>query len=348
MQYNNGNGNFYNNNQGGQFGYGYVNQPNPNQGQGQGVFQSSLTVEESKQVQGNKQTYFYNIPQTKVEMDRCVCNHKYPGTNKLSVVYNNDGTVTCQVCGATWHVVDPLTTPKEDIDRAIGNFKDIWESMKLYWGPVSKDVAKGIYPFTDVINKMPHMWDTTVRYVQSISNEQNQPYYQNGNMNAQAMLSGIYNGMPWGGAGFAPQYPQQPMAWGGQPQGYQAPQAPQGYVDPNQGYQQTSWGQQPQAPQGYQAPQAPNGFGQQPQAPAAPQGYQQPQAPQGPQGPVVPNPNYAPGTVPPINPIGTPVAPQPTSGGNNNGTTQKVTVTTPDDHSSGSTQQPNLNSTFKG
>ena len=236
---------------------------------------------------------FFQPPKDATEIARYKCNHRdHNGQSTLSA--NADGSCTCGICHETFHYIEPSAENRKElsdsVSHVVSQFKDIWNTMKANWGPISPELADKLYVFGTVIDQLPKMWDKSAEYILNYYGSMNVAqggYGYANDYNTLNRLSAITTGAPMYGYGF-PQ--QQPQPWG-QP----APQMNGGFW--NGGYQQP----QPQQP-------VPGMQMQQPQAAgwAAPQNYQAPVAPAPQQAPVA-NPAEA-----MANPIGqqAPVAPQ--------------------------------------
>ncbi len=232
---------------------------------------------------------FFQPPKDATEIARYKCNHRdHNGQSTLSA--NADGSCTCGICHETFNYIEPSAENRKELSanvaHVVSQFKDIWNTMKANWGPISPELADKLYVFGTVIDQLPKMWDKSAEYILNYYGTMNVAqggYGYANDYNTLNRLSAITTGAPMFGYG----YPQ-PQQW--------APQAPQmngGFW--NGGYQQPM--QQPVPGIQMQQPQA-AGW-------AAPQNYQAPVAPQPQAAPVNPTEGMA-------NPIGqqAPVAPQ--------------------------------------
>lgn len=235
---------------------------------------------------------FFQPPKDSTEIARYKCNHRdHNGQSTLSA--NADGSCTCGICHETFNYIEPSAENRKELSanvaHVVSQFKDIWNTMKANWGPISPELADKLYVFGTVIDQLPKMWDKSAEYILNYYGTMNVAqggYGYANDYNTLNRLSAITTGVPMYGYG----YPQ-PQQWA--PQAPVAPQMNGAFW--NGGYQQP---QQPVPGMQMQQPQA-AGW-------AAPQNYQAPVAPQQPQAPVA-NPAEA-----MANPIGqqAPVAPQ--------------------------------------
>lgn len=207
---------------------------------------------------------------TKDEYLRAICTHKDKNGN-FTLKDNHDGTFTCSICKTTFRLIDPIDSNPEQIESICENFKDLFESIKTMYGPISVETAQTLYSIAGFIPKIPKMYEIASRYYNKLDpGKYAKQYYNNGTSN---QLWSLLNGGFGGGFG---QFPQQPNPWTQQQaqqgyynQGMQAPQAPAYTPQPNYGTQPNMG---PQAPQGYY-PGNPNpAYG--PQSTPNPMGYQ--------------------------------------------------------------------------
>ena len=213
---------------------------------------------------------FFQPPKDATEIARYKCNHRdHNGQSTLSA--NADGSCTCGICGETFNYIEPSAENRKELSanvaHVVSQFKDIWNTMKANWGPISPELADKLYVFGTVIDQLPKMWDKSAEYILNYYGTMNVAqggYGYANDYNTLNRLSAITTGAPMFGYG----YPQQQWA----PQ-QMAPQMNGAFW--NGGYPQQQpvvpgmQMQQPQTggwatPQNYQAPIAP-------QAPVAPQ-----------------------------------------------------------------------------
>jgi len=208
---------------------------------------------------------------TDEDLWRAICTHKEKDTGKSTLVANSDGTFTCSICGATFHIVE---LKKEDVAAKVSDLTDILQTIKTIYLDGSEDLIKQfmqILPLLDKVNLLAERAVSNFSMYDSPTNPtvQNMPNYNGFNALNNIMMNPFAAQQPMYGypqqMGYG--YPQQPMY---QQQPMQ--QAPMGY-----GYQQPMY-QQPvdngMNPMAYGAPQAPAV----PVPAPAPQAAQQPQA----------------------------------------------------------------------
>lgn len=209
-----------------------------------------LTPEQMKSLQNNAAQFTMAVPPE--ELLRAQCTHKKDG--KIALLDNGDGTVTCQVCGARFQLLD--LEPQQVADIA-NMYVNTLQSIKTYYLDMPEQFVE-FFKNIPFVEKTPKLYEIATSNFRQYENAN--PLQQSNQMYGFQMLGAISN--PAYGAGFmggAPQgygYPQgQPQGYGypqGQPQGYGYPQGqPQGYGQAPQGYNPGFGG----------VPQGSNGFG---------------------------------------------------------------------------------------
>lgn len=231
----------------------YFNQPMTNFGYAQQQapikWTNPLTKEEEAFLKQNSQDF--TLECTKEELVRSVCTHKNPEKGVFTLVNNDDGTVTCTTCGATFN---PVQLPKEEIEKVIGGTIDILQSIKLMYVDMNADSVRSYFqmiPFLEKASKLYQTASETMRRVAPNGPLQQTGFYGNPFANLTNALGTPGFGMPVYGQGMGMNmnqpYQQQPMYQNGFV-GQQA--APYGAVDPANPFQSQSFGQVAQPPVG--------------------------------------------------------------------------------------------------
>lgn len=213
------------------------------------VMKQLLTDNEIKTLRESPQQFSTKL--THNEYLKAICTHKDPHTGVITLQEMNDGRYHCTICGETFYLIDPSTT-KEEIDRICGNFNDLFQTIKTFYGD-APDQFKDFYLMCGFIPKLPYLWDIAKKYFERIPMGMNaQPTNEQygwqllGNILGNNMMPGMGMGNNMYMAG-VPQYNNQPQGNYGYPQ---APNNPYGY-NPQQQYGQPM----PNAPQpNYQQP----------------------------------------------------------------------------------------------
>lgn len=251
---------------------------------------------------------------TKPDSIRNSCTHKDPVTGEIALIQNEDGTCTCKVCNARFHMYYNMDEAvlKEKIDDVI----DILQSAKTLYVNAPEDFVREFYQVISLLEKLPKVFAKSatdfVRYENYNGGNNVFPMYGQGWMNQGdpfSAVSGIEHANPgmYNTGYYQPGYP----GFYPQPGYYQPAPAPQ----PGYGYQATppqpapapQPGQQPVVdPNGTYKPQWMTGY----VDPVTGSNIAPPQA-QAPAG--YPNYNYATPVNPVENPLGygAPAAPAP-------------------------------------
>jgi len=161
---------------------------------------------------------------------RAQCTHKHNGASTLTKipVYDKDGTqigerYRCSICGAEFNMYDGTV---EDVKKDLQTVMDILQTCKTLNLDIPPELASAYFQFMPLLDKLPLLYDRSVRNFQRYANVENSGGIYSGNtymQNNWGLLGSLtaqpYYGQPIG-------YPQQPM-YGGYPQqpmmGYQYP-----------------------------------------------------------------------------------------------------------------------------
>ena len=172
------------------------------------------------------------------------CTHKEPPTGRLALVENQDGTVTCRVCGETFHIVED---PEKEIQAISDKAVDIVQTIKTIYVDAPEEFIKNFSQVISMIKKLPDLMKRANKNfglyeVFTGSVMPNNPGY-----NSFQAANGILNGFNV----FQPQ--QMPMGMGmNMGMGYQPQPQPQAFFGQQPPMGQPMMGQQPQqAPAGY-------------------------------------------------------------------------------------------------
>lgn len=222
------NGNFYG-------GYSYAPRPVINTTQ-------PVTAEMSKMI--NQENNQLDIRISNVDRIKNWCTHKEPNTNRVALVENPDGTVTCRVCGETFRIVEDSD---EEVVNTCRHMNDIIQTIKTTYLDIPEEFLKGYSQIMSIISKTPELWKRANKNFSLYESYTGVVYPSNPNMNPFAAASGIL-----GGFNPIPQGAWQPqMQMGGMPMGPQGwpngmTQQPQMTQQPNMNGQ---WATPPQQPQ---------------------------------------------------------------------------------------------------
>ena len=218
-------------------GYAYGARPTPKCTQ-------PVTPELQKML--NQQSNELDIRISNTDKIKNWCTHKEPTTGRIALVDNQDGTVTCRVCGETFHLVDDMK--EEEVKATCQKTKDILQTAKLMFLDAPDEFIRAYSQTLSMIDKLPELYKRAYNNFTMYEAYTGSIYQSNPNVNAFAAANGILGGFnifnqqnPYG-YGYAP---QQPMMY---PNGYGYAQYPQAQnpMMPNQ--PQAPVQGQPQAP----------------------------------------------------------------------------------------------------
>lgn len=206
-------------------GYGYSLHPQ----QENIIMNQTLTKEEvSKLRNGNKG---FRLSVTEDDCLREMCSHKDPETHNMTLVNNNDGTVTCNICGSRFSLVDDLSD--EQVQDATDDIYDIIQTAKTNFGPVPIEAGRALYRSFAFIKKIPEFYSVARSYRNKWANAGYNLEQNNGGgawANANMLLNPMYSMMPgqMGVYGAPPMNMGQPMGgynpmMGGQAQNVDQP-----------------------------------------------------------------------------------------------------------------------------
>ena len=133
-------------------GYGYVQQPRTLD---KSQMRNVISAEEQERLRKNKQEFSGKL--TDEEYLRALCTHKDVRTGNISLNHNDDGSVTCAICGENFRIVDTSEgeITMEDIEATCSNFNDIFQTIKLIYGAIPEDVGRQLYVVAGFIKKVP-------------------------------------------------------------------------------------------------------------------------------------------------------------------------------------------------
>ena len=236
----------------GQFGYGvYPNQPGTQYGQfASAKMTQPLTPEEIRELRSTGSGFSLKVEP--IEIIRSHCTHKDNGN--IALVKNGDGTSTCSICGATFHLVDK---DPEEVKAIVGAVIDILQSVKTYYLDIPENYVTDYFNMIPFLEKLPKFFEVALN---NFAKYENGAFLnQNSNMYGFQMLNALTSpgyGSMMGGqpqmGGYQPQ-PQQPMY---QQPAYNAPVGynPFGGVQPMTQPQMGGYQPQPQQVQPQQQP----------------------------------------------------------------------------------------------
>ena len=105
-------------------------------------FTQPLTKDEAAEL--TKSDAMFSLKVTSQEINRGLCTHKYPGTNKFSIAETKDGTgdVVCTICGAR---LNPDDLTHEKVEQIVKDFKNVMECCKLMYVNIPETVVRQLF-----------------------------------------------------------------------------------------------------------------------------------------------------------------------------------------------------------
>lgn len=156
------------------------------------------------------------------------CTHKEPTTGRIALVENGDGTVTCRVCGETFHMVDSMT--REQVQALCNQMVDVMQTIKTMYLDSPEEFTKAYWQTISMVLKLPELWDRAYKNFTTYESYTGNVFQSNPNINSFAAANGILGGFNIFGG-------QQPNGFFGQSQMW--PQA-QPQPQPQMGMPQTA------------------------------------------------------------------------------------------------------------
>lgn len=176
-------------------------------------FTQPLTKDEAAEL--TKSDAMFSLKVTSQEINRGLCTHKYPGTNKFSIAETKDGTgdVVCTICGAR---LNPDDLTHEKVEQIVKDFKNVMECCKLMYVNIPETVVRQLFTILPFVDKIPKLYDIAVenysRFAPSASSTQDVYMQNNGLFNSfREITNGGTMGYPMYNMGGMPQQPVSPM-----------------------------------------------------------------------------------------------------------------------------------------
>lgn len=163
----------------------------------------ALTEDEIAQLKTNGGEF--DISLTQDELLRGFCTHKDPRTGALTLVRNNDNSLTCSICQQTFNEED---LSKENAEAIVKRFIDLLQTIKAAYPDIPVTTARQFFSIIPLAKKVPNL---------AYFATQNMSKYQNATMIAPGQspygfnaLGAIMGGAPMGYVGGAYGLPMNP------------------------------------------------------------------------------------------------------------------------------------------
>ena len=185
------------------YGYNRPKMPNPT---------NPLSKEEMAMLKQKAPQFSLAISQ--VEALKAICTHRDHEGEKL--MQNNDGTVTCMICGTTFKPIQATPETVKEIFEAAVN---CLETIKIMYMDIPDDVTKTYFQMTPFLEKGPQLYKIALDHYQKYNNSSVIAGNYNNGGNAFALFSAMMNPAAAMGMGMPQQMPygQPGMAQQAQP-----------------------------------------------------------------------------------------------------------------------------------
>ena len=197
----------------GAYGFNYGPRPQPK-------YTQPITPELAKML--NQQNDELDIRISNTEKVRNWCTHKEPGTGRLALVDNGDGSVTCRVCGETFHLAyDEDKVVAENVDKVV----DYLQTIKAMYVDIPEEFLKAYSQTKSMVEKIKDLMPRAKKNFSTYEVFQNAVYPNYSGVNHFQAANGILSGVN-------PFMPQQPMMGYGYPYGQVPAQQPGMWAQP--------------------------------------------------------------------------------------------------------------------
>ena len=170
-------------------------------------FTQPLKEDQVKELQKNDK--FFSLKVTTDEINRAICTHKYPNTNKYSVDVLPNGDMVCKICGARMNA-DSLTPEK--VEQIVADFANLLQVCKLMYVNIPENVAVQFFSMIPFVLKTPQLYKIAVenhdRFAPNAIGTQD-VYQANGTLNQFRQIVG--GGYMNPGMNYGMPYPQYNM-----------------------------------------------------------------------------------------------------------------------------------------
>ena len=116
----------------------------------------------------------FSLAVSQVDALKAICTHRDAEGEKL--IQNNDGTVTCAICGTTFR---PVQADPETVKQIFESAVNCLETIKIMYMDIPDDVTKAYFQMTPYLEKGPQLY--------KIANDHYQRY------SGSSVMSGNYN-----------------------------------------------------------------------------------------------------------------------------------------------------------
>lgn len=152
----------------------------------------------------------FSLAVSQVDALKAICTHR--DQNGETLIQNNDGSVTCSICGTTF---TPTNTDQQNIEQIFKAVVDVLQTMKIMYMDIPDDVTKAYFQMIPYLEKGPQLYkiayDHYARYnnmgvmSRDFNNGANAVNLFNALMNPAMAMGGMNPGMMYNQPGAAPQ-----------------------------------------------------------------------------------------------------------------------------------------------
>lgn len=145
----------------------------------------------------------FSLAISQVDALKAICTHRDKEGDKL--IRNNDGTVTCTICGTTFR---PVNTDADSVKKVFQQAVDCLETIKIMYMDIPDDVTRAYFQMTPFLQKGPQLYEIALDHYNRYSGGSNvvAGNFNNG-MNAFNMWSMMMNPGAAMGMGMPQQMP---------------------------------------------------------------------------------------------------------------------------------------------
>ena len=181
----------YNNNGFMNYGYNRPKMPDPTQ---------PLTKEDMALLKQKAPQFSLAISQ--VDALKAICTHRNEQGEQL--IQNNDGTVTCAICGTKF---TPVNADQKTVDEIFKAAVNCLETIKIMYMDIPDDVTRAYFQMTPFLEKGPQLYQIATDHYQRYSNPSVIAGNYNNGGNAFALYSAMMNPGAMMGMGMPQQMP---------------------------------------------------------------------------------------------------------------------------------------------
>ena len=148
---------------------------------------------------------------TREEVLQAICTHRDLNTGESRLVSNDDGSVTCTMCGSTFST---LEVTQDQVKEATNVIIDILQNTKALYLDIPEDVCSNYFKIIPLVQKIPQLYkvasDNFKQYegINPLSNEGSNNIFARYNMLTGPVMPQYGYGQPMQ---YQPMYAQQPM-----------------------------------------------------------------------------------------------------------------------------------------